>query len=335
MRRVVTIVLAVLAAMALCVAGLVALDSPPRGDAASDGSLDFAGAIAVSYDDLPELEPYPTRSGVPLRFRRYDGGEGSSADRLIVLAHGSGWHGMQFHAMAGELARRGLGTVVVPDLRGHGPAPERRGDVDYIGQLEDDLADLIGFMKDRRGYGEVVLGGHSSGGGLVVRFAGGAHGALADRFVLLAPFLKYDAPTTRPNSGGWAHPATGRIVGLTMLNTLGITAFNHLPVISFAMPRQVVDGPYGNTATTRYSFRLNQSFAPRPDYRGDLARMVQPFLLLAGAKDEAFFADRYEEVISAATSSGRYVLLPGIDHIGVTLDPAAIDAVADWIGGGR
>ncbi len=334
MRRVVTILLAVVAVMALCVAGLIALDSPAEGNAASGSPLDFAEAIAGSYDNLPELEPYPTRSGAALRFRRYDGG-GSSDERLIVLAHGSGWHGMQFHAMAGELAKRGLGTVVVPDLRGHGPAPERRGDVDYIGQLEDDLADLIGFMKDRHGYGEVVLGGHSSGGGLAVRFAGGADGAIVDRFVLLAPFLKYDAPTTRPNSGGWAHPATGRIVGLTLLNALGVTAFNHLPVISFAMPRQVLDGPYGNTATTRYSFRLNQSFAPRPDYRGDLARMTQPFLLLAGTADEAFFSGRYEEVISASTSSGRYVLLPGIDHIGVTLDAAAIDAVADWIGGGR
>lgn len=313
---------------ALAVGAIVAFDSPPA-DVAKDGPLDFAGAISGSYDDLPGMQPYRARNGSTLHFRRYEGP--AAPRRLIVLIHGSGWHGMQFHAMARAMAGRGLGTVVVPDLRGHGPSPERRGDVDYIGQLEDDLADLIAFMKAGNAFDEVIVGGHSSGGGLVVRFAGGPHGALADRFILLAPFLRYDAPTTKPGSGGWAHAATGRIVGLTMLNALHVTAFNDLPVVSFAMPARVLDGPYGRTATMRYSFRLNQSFAPRADYGADLARMVQPFLLLAGENDDAFFADRYESVISARSSGGTYLLLPGVGHIGVTIVPAAIEAVAGWI----
>jgi pimeloyl-ACP methyl ester carboxylesterase len=221
---------------------------------------------------------------------------------------------------------------VVPDLRGHGVAPQRRGDVDYIGQLEDDLADLIEQVQAQGNHDEVVLGGHSSGGGLVVRFAGGAHGAMVDRYLVMAPFLKYNAPTTRPNSGGWASVATPRIVGLTILNELGVTAFNHLPVISFAMPKVVLDGPYGMTATTSYSFRLHASFAPRSDYGGDLAKMTQPFLLIAGARDEAFEAALYEETFSEHTSSGSYVVLAGLNHIGLTTEPLAIEAVADWIG---
>jgi alpha-beta hydrolase superfamily lysophospholipase len=32
-------------------------------------------------------------------------------------------------------------TTYVPDIRGHGGSG-RRGDIDYIGQLDDDLADL-------------------------------------------------------------------------------------------------------------------------------------------------------------------------------------------------
>ena len=101
------------------------------------------------------------------------------------------------------------------------------------------------------------------------------------------------------------------------------------------MPRQVLDGPYGQTATTRYSYRLNTSFAPRSDYEGDLRAMRQPFLLVAGTRDEAFYADRYEAVISAQTSSGDYAVLPGVNHIGVTLDPTAIDLIAEWIDANR
>ena len=73
--------------------------------------------------------------------------------------------------------------------------------------------------------------GHSSGGWLVVRFAGGAHGDLIDHAVLLAPFLKYNAPTTRENAGGWAYTMVRRIIGLSMLNTFRITALNYLPII--------------------------------------------------------------------------------------------------------
>lgn len=323
------IALAICAVGFLVIAGLIAFNAPARNEATA-GPIDFSTAIAAGYDDLPSTETYRARDGAALAFRRYPAADGA-AKRLIVLVHGSAWHGMQFHPMASRLAADGLGTVVVPDLRGHGAVPARRGDVDYIGQLEDDLADLLDFARGQAAFDEVVLAGHSSGGGLVVRFAGGAHGQKADRFVLMAPFLKYNAPTTRPNSGGWANVATGRIIGLTMLNTICITAFNDLPVISFAMPQAVLDGPYGATATTAYSFRLNQSFAPRSDFGKDVAAMTQPFLLIAGAQDEAFRAELYEPTMAAHTGAGTYVVLPGINHIGVTTDPVAITTIAAWI----
>jgi alpha-beta hydrolase superfamily lysophospholipase len=312
---------------------LVASSTPPAQSGPSTGGagLDFTAAMAADLSDLPPQASYPARDGTLLPYRRYPG----AAGRYVVLLHGSGWHAMQFHAMAGRLAAAGLGTVIVPDLRGHGEAPVRRGDVDHVGQFEEDVADLIAMLRrEAGGEAQVVLGGHSSGGGLVVRFAGAEYGPMADAFVLMAPFLKYDAPTTRPNSGGWARPATRRIVGLTMLNAVGVTALNHLPVISFAMPRAVLDGPLGHTATTRYSFALNTSFAPRSDYASDLKTLAgRPFLLVAGADDEAFFADRYEATIAPHAPGGAYVLLPGVGHLGVVSDEAAIAAVSRFIAG--
>lgn len=63
---------------------------------------------------------------------------------------------MQFHRLANQLSEHGW--VAVPDLRGHGVSPERRGDVDHIGQLEEDLADLIDQL--RQGGQTVTLIGH-------------------------------------------------------------------------------------------------------------------------------------------------------------------------------
>lgn len=99
--------------------------------------------------------------------------------------------------MATKVAEEGLADVLVPDLRGHGLNPERRGDIGYIGQFEDDLAALIEAKRKPRQ--KVVIIGHSSGGGLVVRMAGGKHGTHLDHAVLLAPFLKYNDQTAREN----------------------------------------------------------------------------------------------------------------------------------------
>jgi pimeloyl-ACP methyl ester carboxylesterase len=200
--------------------------------------------------------------------------------------------------------------------------------VDYIGQLEDDLADMI---KARARPGQkVVMIGHSSGGGLVTRFAGGANGGLLDGAVLLAPFLKYNAPTTRPNSGGWAMPQTRRIIGLSILNAVGIRALNYLVVISFKMPDAVMDGPLGHLATTSYSFRMNASYAPRVDYLSDI-KALPPFPLMAGDRDEAFIADQYEPLMRQVTGKGRYLIAKDTGHLGIVDAPGTAPAILAFL----
>ena len=275
----------------------------------------------LDFSQLSDAVPLPVMRDGPHRFRYV---EASEKRPLAVFVHGSGWHGGQWDALAGRVATDGLADVLVPDLRGHGAEPERRGDVDYIGQLEDDLAELIeGKVKADQ---KVVMIGHSSGGGLVVRFAGGAHGDVLDHAVLLAPFLKHDAPTTRPNSGGWAHVMTRRIIGLSILNTFKISLLNGLEIIQFRFPDAVLDGPRGHEATRSYSYRLNTSYAPRRDYLSDVAALPG-FDLIVGTKDEAFVAEQYEVVMSGATDKGNYVLVPDVKHLGIVNDEATFEVI--------
>lgn len=282
--------------------------STDQGTGQSTGQSTGQGLdFSVIRTDGPstDLQTYTARDGADLGFRRWDSGRADAP--LLVAVHGSGWHGAQFEALGAALAAQGLADVLASDLRGHGPAPQRRGDVDYIGQFEDDLADLI--AQQARDGQRVVMLGHSSGGGLVIRFAGGVHGGLLDGAVLLAPFVQHDAPTTRPQSGGWARVMTRRIIGLSMLNMAGITGLNHLPIIQFSFPDAVLDGPLGHTATRAYSFRLNASYAPRQNWQADI-RALPPFLLVAGERDEAFVAPQYASVFAAITNAGRYALVP-------------------------
>lgn len=299
--------------------GLVASQAPRP--MAGEGGLDFSRQLARS-EGLP-VQSVAMRDGFPLQVRHVAGPEGAP---LLVMVHGSGWHGGQYDALARAL--EGQAEMLIPDLRGHGAQPGRRGDVDHIGQLEDDLADLIATY--RKPGQKVIALGHSSGGGLVVRMAGGAQGGALDGAILLAPFLKYNAPTTRPNSGGWAQPLTRRIIGLTMLNAVHISALNHLTVIQFNMPRTVLDGPLGHTATTAYSYRLNTSYAPRNDYEADIAGLP-PFLLAIGDRDEAFLPDQYQSLMQPLSDKGRFANVPGASHLDVVNDLQTLALIQEFL----
>ena len=309
-------------------AGLILSDRPQPALATAGEPLAFDALTTVNFAEMPELQPYTARDGATLHYRHY---QSDATDTVLILLHGSGWHSMQFYPLAQYLSEQGVATVITPDLRGHGFNPERRGDVDYIGQLEDDLADLIDMLREQYPAADVVVGGHSSGGGLTIRFAGSKYKSMSDAYILLAPFLKYNAPTTRPNSGGWAHPLSRRIAGLTMLNNLGIHAFDDLVVIQFAMPQSVLESELGASATTAYSQRLNTSFAPRSNYERDLAAMQVPFLLVAGQDDEAFIAEAYEPTIGSQTDAGTYLLLPDLGHIDLLTDEALFEVTSAWL----
>ena len=308
-----------------CIAlGLIVSDRPITFEPRQ--GLDFTSQMGQDLNKVKPTVPVKMRDGADLAVRMY--GDQGPDQPLIVLVHGSGWNGLQFNGLAQKLALEA--RVLVPDLRGHGANPERRGDVDYIGQLEDDLADLI--TAQALAGQKVVLLGHSSGGGLVVRFAGGTHGGMIDRAVLLAPFLKYNAPSTRQDSGGWAHAMFRRIVGLSMLNTFGVTALNHLPIVQFNMPQAVMDGPYGHLATTQYSYRLNTSYAPRSAYEKDMAALPD-FTLIVGVEDEAFYADQYEPLMVQSTGKGRYLLVEGVGHLAIIDAPETYAAIKEDLSG--
>lgn len=287
----------------LAIAGGLILSQWPGRDLSGNG-LQFPerhGGI-----EAPEPQGYVARDGAQLAYRQFPGPEGAP---LVVLIHGSGGHGLYYAGLAERLSEHA--TVLLPDLRGHGASRAAAPDVTHIGQLEEDIADLARahLQPDQK----FVLAGHSSGGGLAIRYAGGVETPRPDGAMLLAPFLKYNAPTMRENSGGWAYPMIRRIIGLSMLNAVGIRALNGLTVIEFNVPEALRGEMIGS-----YSHRLNTSYAPRDEYLKDISALP-PFLLVTGDADEAFRADRYEATMAPVNPGGSYHLIPSVTHLG-TID---------------
>lgn len=301
----------------------------PRGPGGAAG-LDFSGhrGDGAGAPPPPPAERLPMRDGTGMPCRLHLSARAEAP--VLLLLHGSSFHGLQFEGLGRALAAAGAAHVAAPDLRGHGYAPERRGDIDHVEQLAEDAADAMAALRARFPGAKLVLGGHSSGGGLVVRHAGG-DGPKPDGCLLLAPYLGHAAPTTRPKSGGWARPLVRRIIGLSLLNMLGIRALNHLVSLEFATDPEVIRGPLGPTVTGAYSWRMTTGFAPRRDLAGDLRGLAAPTLLLVGDRDEAFVAEAYAPLLAAAAPGAAVEVLPGETHLGLVGSDATRARIARFL----
>ncbi len=273
---------------------------------------------------LPDLQRFQARDGDWLSYRVYNTKNSFNNNKILILLHGSSGHGEYLNYLARHLSGNDICKVYVPNLRGHYLSGRHRGDCEYIGQIEDDIVDLINkFEKDNK---NIFLGGHSLGGGLAIRFAGSKYNDVIKGYVLLAPAIPNSAVLKNNNAGGWANLHKLRNIGLVIFNFFGITGLNSLPILDFNKPGLTWTGK----ETLTYSYRLMHSLMPRIfDLKKDFAGLKNKFILLVGSEDEAGNPDKYSDVIRDAGDAIR--ILPCLNHRDIIQDPEAVEIIGDWI----
>ena len=305
------VLLALVGLVAVVLGGMLSVPVVPPPLLASiettAGSADRSG--------MPELQRFQARDGTWLAYRAYP----APGERVAVLVHGSSASSSSMHNVAKALSASGISSLAL-DVRGHGQSGSR-GEIGYIGQLEDDLADFLDHLAKEYPQARPMLVGHSSGGGFALRVAAGPLGARFGRFILLAPYLGPFAPTTRPDSGGWASASVPRLVALGAMHRVGIDLGGDLPVLAFAV------GPNGRKKlTSRYSFDLAANYRTA-DFAADFANAKGPVALLAGANDELLWPEKFADVAVSKGQRLPVTLVPGSNHMGVIIDAAALEAL--------
>jgi pimeloyl-ACP methyl ester carboxylesterase len=333
MKRILIPALVSLLLWGMVVAGLIAFGTSPSPPAAAAITGPFA---AIDERDLPGLRRYQARDGAQLSFREYV----ASGRQVAVLIHGSAGSSSDMHPLALALRRLGV-TVLVPDLRGHG-ANRPHGDIAYVGQLEDDLADLI--ATERPGLPNTVWTavGFSSGAGFTLRLAAESPlGQAFDRYILVSPYLRYNAPSVRRTDSGakreakesgptaahsWAAVSTGRIIGLTILNFIGLHIWDGLPVITFPVPSDV------DSVTRTYSWSLQRNFGAHENYLADIRAATRPVQVYVGGADELLDAEQLRIEFQSQRGDVPVFILPGLGHSDmVTHDEAIRTIVARFL----
>jgi proteasome lid subunit RPN8/RPN11 len=152
----------------------------PETPSENKTTLNFNALRGLEMPRNQPLQTIATKDGAALGCAAYP----SKSNRILILLHGSGYHGSYLYPLAHTLAAQNYATVYVLNIRGHYGSGRVRGDIDHVDQLEEDLDGFISYIRKKHRDGFVIVAGHSSGGGLTVRFAGGRYGGNANGPVL-------------------------------------------------------------------------------------------------------------------------------------------------------
>jgi non-heme chloroperoxidase len=279
----------------------------------------------VDFSDLPPAEKMPASHGTPIAYRVWREKPPSPDPALVVIAiHGSSAQSASIHPLGKALSGEGI-PVYAPDIRGHGDTGTR-GDIDYAGQLDDDLADFVAAVRSRHPSAQLVLLGFSSGGGYALHAAASPLGKMFARAVLLSPMLGIDAPTYKPDQR-YARPFIPRIMALLLLDRVGIHAFDHLTTLLLA-----IDPARTDILTGHYSWLLMRAFGTR-NYVADLRNAQIPLAVVVGENDELFAAEKFAPTVDAIKPGTPVTIVPGLSHTALTTDPSAVPAIVAAVRG--
>jgi pimeloyl-ACP methyl ester carboxylesterase len=320
-RRSLLALAAVLAVIVGCFVAVIVVNSPaPLPRLAAGDTL--PGIEKWNVAEIPAVSRVSARDGAPLTYRLYPGRK----DKAVVLVHGSSGASISMHKLGQALQAAGA-TVYSISLRGHGGSGSTNGDSSYRSQLDDDLADVVKAVGLEQPAIHRTLIGFSSGGGFVLREASGGNRALFNAYLAISPYIAQDSPTTRPAAGGWVSVAVPRLIGLSILDGLGLPWFQGLPVIRFATAAE----PSENR-TPVYSYRLMTGMQLNRDWRGAIAGIDRPTIVAVGARDELFHADDFQPLFGALNPRISVVMLPGLGHMDMITSDAAVSRIASlWL----
>jgi pimeloyl-ACP methyl ester carboxylesterase len=311
MRKLLFVLLGLLVVGIASPVAVIAFSAP----SAPPAMVSMAKSTEAGPLDYPAARQFEARDGARLQYYAYP----AYTRTVAVLVHASAGSGTGMHRLAEALRAAGI-TVYALDIRGHGGSG-RRGDIDYVGQLDDDLADFVGQLGPRAN-GEIrTLVGFSAGAGFTLRFAGGPQGGLFDGYVFLAPILP-GTPTLRPNAGGWTNIAIPRLVTIASLGRFGIRWFDGLPVISYAIAPD-----HAQAETGSYSFRLMANFGAGRQHQTYLENIRKPAAVLVGDADEQVVADQFAPLLARLAVNIPVTVLPGLTHTDMIHRPEAFQAI--------
>ncbi|MFE8073093.1 alpha/beta hydrolase [Marinobacteraceae bacterium S3BR75-40.1] len=270
------------------------------------------------------------------------------ARAVVIHLHGSSYNSRRYVMLGKVLASAGVKPYLM-DLRGNGDSTGPRGHTDYVGQLEDDLAETVMSVRQHHPGVPVFLSAHSAGCVVLLRYQAKYGSADVAGYLFLSPALpgcmethRYDIPAVRflfpfmywrqvPHfnpvpkafekylykSYLWRY-FLGKL--FPFLRRLTVSHFP-APAQQAAMENRVQD----------YSYNMSASLSVR-HYQDAFSQIDRPVWLAIGEKDEVTDPSAVSVIhqwhLARATSKVLHVI-PAANHLTVVGKAGAL--MKDWI----
>lgn len=301
----------------------------------------------------------PARDGTKLACHRFsvsasvEGKSGNSAEPgtncfgRILLLHGSTFNSRRYANIAKACVKSGF-EVVLCDWRGHGGSQGKAGTCDYIGQLEDDISDIIGWFEQEQPL-PLILGGHSAGSVVCLRYLEKyGQDKIAGCYFIAPTFnntqepLRFDKPGGQKSfllrhmrkKHGFEQAPESALKHMPVMNdrmfslALALPFLRHKTVISFPGSEKMaaLEGRVLN-----YSFNLMASVSI-PDYSKAFRKLHVPVVFICGENDEglhpAFLPMLCQWHIAPELDKAVF-MLPKLNHMSVLSGAARV--LPQWL----
>ena len=206
----------------------------------------------------------------------------------LLFLHGGGAHSQAgYQYLASGLSRTAGVRVFLMDLRGHGVSEGPRGDTPSVEQVWQDVKTVLAYIRERNPDVRLVLGGHSSGAGLLLNYLSWADRSPVDGVVFLAPYLGYKSKTDRE---GVDDPFSRIDVDVFIKNSMsGGRTHGNTPAVFFNYAEDVLERD--PLLISSITCNMSQAMTPH-DPRQQMKELDQPFGLFIGEDDEVFDPDK-------------------------------------------
>lgn len=303
----------------------------------TNSPFSFSEILAPSDD---QDEPKPTEvklmatDGVELDIKIYEPPTTSAKSKQISLLfyHGGGaYSGGGYQYLARGLSEQYGMTVFLPDIRGHGTSGGARGDAPSKEQVWRDIDTALDFVQKHNHNAEIYLGGHSSGGGLVVNYATEENESnkknIIEGYILVSPELGYLSGTARPDRKDFAKVNILAFIANGFFGVMG-----HNKAVQFNYPSELLEAEKNMVAFNT----VNMANAITPEAPKEQLKSMtrsdssKPVALWVGSDDELFDAQKVADYVPTSESNAGKVL-PGKNHLGILVE--IHEEIGPWITG--
>lgn len=250
-------------------------------------------------------------------------------DQVLIFIHGGGACScLGYQYLAETLSKKYNTKVYLFDMRGHGLSEGERGDAPSKERLWKDISDLIKFVtKDGKNH-PVFLGGHSSGGGLILNYATWKEREDVNGYVFVSPKLGYKSDADRHHFTD--DPFAKAHIGTILLNKTTIGLLNkHSTAVEMNYSQEAKNAE--PLLVDKYTCTVVNAITPA-NPKKQFCKIDKPICLFVGEKDELMLPENtikhFEYTNEMVKSKSKAEIIPDQNHLGILR--VAGDIIGDY-----